>query len=260
MKLWEPVEIKREKEYHWRIGNVRIWCTRTDGEWMLAWEHGEDEEAESEVATTLHPKPEHLTWERYVCDKKTDNLQLVPVLQDRAVVVSSDITLKILPDSKALFFVGIPVWVRVHIGTQKDAALAEIPTQILSNTWFGDPTTGELCYSLQSRAGMEIERIPLSAHKAVCPVLLVNSSTGKLDFQKLNIHVEHLRVYAGTNRLWTNEVSIRFYGEGQPGQVEFSNKAPSFEKPLTLLTEERVPTSQSILKKSFGILRHFTNF
>jgi hypothetical protein len=259
VKLWEPVEIQRGKEYHWCMGNLRIWCTRNEKEWMLAWEHGE-EEAQTEVARTQHPKPEHLTWERYVCAHKTDKLQLVPVLQDRPVVLNSDITLKILPGNEALFFVGIPVWVRVRVGTRKDIELAEIPTQILSNTWFGDPTTGELCYSLQSRAGREIEKIPISAHKAVCPVLLMNGSTVKLDFQKLDIHVEHLRVYAGAHRLWTNEVGIRFLGDGQPVQVEFSNNAPSFEKHLTLLAEERVPTSQSILKKSIGILRHFTNF
>jgi hypothetical protein len=195
-----------------------------------------------------------------VADEKTEVLQLAPSLQDRAVVVSSDITLKILPGSNALFFVGIPVWVRVHIGARKDTELAEIPTRILSNTWFGDPTTGELCYSLKSRAGRDIGHIPASPHKAICPVRLVNSSAGKLDFQKLNIHVEHLRVFAGKTRLWTNEVSIRFFGEDQPGQVDFPSKVPQFEKPLTLLTEERVPVSQSILKKSIGILRHFKNF
>jgi hypothetical protein len=147
----------------------------------------------------------------------------------------------------------------VHIGAGKGAELSEIPTQILSNTWFGDPTTGELCYSLQSRGGRDIGHIPPSPHKAICPVLLVNSSAGKLDFQKLNIHVEHLKVFAGKIRLWTNEVSIRFFGEDQPGQVDFSSKAPQFEKPLTLLTEERVSVSQSILEKSIGILRRFKN-
>ncbi len=260
MKLWEPIKIEPEKEYHWRIGGVRIWCARTDEEWQLSWEHGEAEEDATVIATTDQPKPAHLTWERYVADEKTDELQLLPALQDRAVVVSSDITLKILPDSKALFFVGIPVWVRVHIGARKGAELSEIPTRILSNTWFGDPTTGELCYSLQSRAGRDIGHIPASPHKAICPVRLANGSAGKLDFQKLNIHVEHLRVFAGKTRLWTNEVSIRFFGEDQPGQVEFSSKTPQFEKPLALLTEERVPVSQSILKKSIGILKHFKNF
>ena len=178
MRFWEPFKIERGKEYHWQIGPLKMWLKKIEDEWLVASEQSpNDLESEEIVIANLSEKPETPEWTRFVC-AGPDTMQLLPALPDRAVVVGSEMAVKILQENSALFFVTIPVWVCVYAGDKKETMLTEIPTVSLSNTWFGDPMTGELCYSLQSRAGMDIKHIPLSPHKAVCPVLLVNSSTG----------------------------------------------------------------------------------
>ena len=81
-----------------------------------------------------------------------------------------------------------------------------------------------------------------------------------MDFQKLCLNVEHLRIYQGEKQLWTNVINITNWSEDQLNQVDFSSDVPDFEKGCELLCKERIPVDKSLLKKSFSILKYFTNF
>ncbi len=105
-----------------------------------------------------------------------------------------------------------------------------------------------------------MDELEESQQKAVCPVVVKNKSEIQLDFQKFCIHVENLKLYTGTKRLWTNEVDINFFGEDQPSRIELSQKKPQIEKDCTLICEERVPASTSLLQKSAGLFKYFTDF
>jgi hypothetical protein len=120
--------------------------------------------------------------------------------------------------------------------------------------------TGELCYSLKTKARRSIAETDTNPHKAVCPVTIDNRSTSPLDFQKFSVPVDSLKVYAGVKTLWTNEVKIIFHGENQPSRVEFSGKKPSVENDCTLLSAERIPMDRTLLKKSVSIFKYFTSF
>ena len=260
MKLWEPLTIKRDKDHYWQIGPLKIWLKKIKDEWLIAYEQSpRDLESTDITIAELREKPDTATWNRYVCESP-DSMQLLPTLQDRAVVVGSEMPVKILPGNSALFIVRIPVWVRIYAGEKKETMLTEIPTVHLSNTWFGDPMTGELCYSLTTTARRSIEEADHNPHRAICPVRIRNSSTSSLDFQKLSIHVEHLKVYAGKETLWTNEVKITFFGEDQPNKIDFSDKKPDLEKDCVLLSKERTPVDRSLLKKSVSFFKYFTSF
>lgn len=260
MKLWEPLKIKRSRDYHWRIGPLKIWLKKSEDEWLIASEQSPDDlEGEEIVIAKISEKPETPEWTRFVC-AGPDTMQLLPALPDRAIVVGSEMAVKILHKNSALFFVRIPVWVRIYASDKKDTMLTEIPTVSLSNTWFGDPMTGELCYSLTTKARRSIGESDINPHRAICPVKITNISANPLDFKKLSIHVEHLKVYAGQNSLWANEVQITFIGEDQPSKINFSNKKPTVEEGCKLLSEERTPIDRSLLKKSVSIFKYFTSF
>ena len=260
MKLWEPVFLERDIEYYWRIGPLSFWMRHSEDEWLVASEsQSTDADSEEVEVSAKRNKPEGLEWTRFVFSEESGTVQLVPALQDKAIVVGSEMEVKILPGNRALFFVSIPVWTRVLVGEKKKSCtLTEIPTVKLSNTWFGDPMTGELGYSLTTRARRTIDDSAISIYRAICPVTMKNSSPSALDFQKLCIHVEHLKVYKGKQRLWTNEVRITYVGEAQPSRIELSDKKPNFEEGCTLLCGERIPVNKSILKKSVSIFKYFT--
>lgn len=259
MKLWEPFKIERGKDYFWKIGPLKIWLKRIEDEWIIASEQTTDNlEDKDIVISKMSKKSEPSDWSRFIY-AGSDIVQLLPGLPDRAVVMGSEMVVKILQENSALFFVSVPVWIRVYVGEKKDKILTEIPTELLSNTWFGDPMTGELCYSLITKARRSIEESESGFHRAICPVKIFNKSSNTFDFQKFSIHVEHLKIYSGKKVLWTNEVEITYLGEDQPSKIEFSKKKPVIEKDCVLLSEERTPVDQSLIKKSVSFLKDFTS-
>jgi hypothetical protein len=248
-------------DYHWEIGSLKLWIRRTEIEWLVAYEHQPgDLYADKQVVAEKGQKPEDLVWNRFVYEDPSCIMQLMPALHDRAVVISSETPIRMLPGNSALFFVSIPIWVRIYAGESKKAMLIEVPTITLSNTWFGDPMNGELCYSLSTHARRNVEDLEASPQRAVCPLHVRNNWTEQLDFQMMAVHVEHLKIFKGPDQLWTNEVYINFLNKDQLSQVNFSENEPSVIQGCELMAEERVPFDKSILKKSIGFLRSFTNF
>ena len=261
MTLWEPIKLKCEMDYLWEIGSLKLWVKKTEIEWLVAYEHQPGElYAGKQVAAQKVQKPEDLVWNRFVYEDPSCIIQLMPALHDRAVVISSETPIRMLPGNSALFFVSIPIWVRIYTGESKKAMLIEIPTITLSNTWFGDPMNGELCYSLSTHARRKVEDLEASPQRAVCPFYVRNKSTEQLEFQMMAVHVEHLKIYKDSDRLWTNEVYINFLSNDQLSQVNYSEKEPSIIQGCELMAEERVPLDNSIIKKSIGFLRSFSNF
>ena len=76
---------------------------------------------------------------------------------------------------------------RVSVGKTKPFVLKEEPTVVLSNTWFGDPMGGELCYALRTSARRSFDTLRKRPNRAICSVLIKNAFSTPLDFQRLCI-------------------------------------------------------------------------
>ena len=74
------------------------------------------------------------------------------------------------------------------------------------------------------------------------------------------MRVEHLNVYRGRERLWTNELNVRFQGDEHSSQVTIGKEAPEFAENLVKVCEAREPVDKTILKQSFSFLRSLTGF
>ncbi len=257
---WEALDVEPETDCFWSVGGLRLWVRKAGDEWFIASEQDAGEEERPAPAEDERlEKPEDIPWIRYIVSEDTSRLRMLPCMPDRAAVVGSDTLVNILPQSGGLFYVGVPIWVRVVIGKKEKVVLAEFPSTVLSNTWFGDPMSGELCYSLRSRARRALGELETSFHRAVCPVRVFNRSPRQVDFQKMCVHVERLRVYKSPGRLWTNEVRIEIVGEDQSSQISFSRKAPEIERGCVLLTGERISSERGLLYKGVSILKSFTS-
>jgi hypothetical protein len=259
MTLWDPIELERNKSYSWRIGPLRLWIRNNGTEWLESHLYTPEKEEEERLAVAqTAEKPPQTEWSRLICGECSNKLRILPLLPDRPVVVGSSTVLKVLPDCSARFFVMIPLWLSLQVGEADRTTLMEIPSVVLSNTWFGGLTIGELCYSLKTTAHMTLDGVAPPPHVLVCPVHLNNTAGTPLDFQKLCIHVEHLKVYSNDSRLWTNEVNITYEGVNLLSSVKYSDTAPAFEENCRLVSNERVPAEKNIFRKSFSFLRYFT--
>jgi hypothetical protein len=259
-ELWQPHHIEQGQCLEAQVGPLKLWLRRNVDEVHIAVKHSTDSE---DFTKTVAPKvlsgqePDGLDWGRWVYDKCKE-IVLRPVTPDRPVVIRPEVPLRIPPGQEALFFVSIPLWIRILVGDGEKIQLCEKPSVKLSNIWFGDPMSGDLCYSLRSRARREIADPQVEPHRAVCPVTIRNEAISQVEIERFCLHVAHLGVYSGASRLWTNGVQINFKGEDEISLLDYSKKAPTYETINKVLSEPRTPVKKSLLKRSFGNLGLFS--
>jgi hypothetical protein len=165
----------------------------------------------------------------------------------------------LLPGHSALFYVSFPIWVAVRVGDGDGLTLREEATVALSSTWFGDPTSGELCYSLRTRARRSLAEGDERVHRAVCPVLVTNAAEEQVDLARLCIRSEHLTLYEGLDQLWTNRVRARFRGAREESQVDYDDRPPEECGAASALTMPRVVPQSGLLRKSVATLDFLTS-
>jgi len=222
-------------------------------------------DTDSEAARGANPPrpvdgevPEDAAWRRWVVGRDPGEFRLLPVMPDRPVVARPDTPIEILPGQEAVFFVSIPVFVRVVAGEGKGATVCEEPTVILSNTWFGEPVGGELCYSLQTRARREASDGDALVHRAVCAIRASNASAEPLSFERLCIRAPHLKTFDSESQLWTNGVRVTFRGEDHGSHVDYDEDPLRDRGVGELLSEPRDPVTRGLIRRSFVSLRSLT--
>jgi hypothetical protein len=262
MNIWDEFQIENGEMINWKIGSLYLWMEHRDEEYLISHAYSEEDTHVLSSTQVKVPEdvPEDLSWNRYIVKDPSTKFQLMPALPDRAVVVSPEFPIKLAPNSDVVFYMSIPIWVQIIAGNKKKVLFIEIPSLVLSNTWFGDAMTGELCYALTTRALRKVEDHGELRHRIICPVRILNRGSEPLDFQSLCVHVEHLRVFCGAEHLWSNEVSIIYRGDEQPSEVRYEAYIPNYEKECVILSSERVASQKSIISKSFSLIKSFATF
>jgi hypothetical protein len=258
---WQARVLKPETCYHLSFGPLRLWLRQEGREWYVAREYRPNQSGGGLLeALPGRAWPPDVSWQRWVIGEADAPVRLRPELPDRPVVVRPEQPLRLSAGSQVRVFVAIPIYVSILVGGAKPITLTTLATRILSNTWFGESASGELCYALISPAVMNADGLAAGAHEALCPVTILNRSAGELDFQRICIRVEHLGIYRGVSRLWTNGMRVEYRGEPGVGQVTISGKVPQFEEVKEKLTEARRPMSKTLMTKSFHLLKSLTGF
>jgi hypothetical protein len=257
--IWEELEIAQKECVLWRFPRREIYVERIDIEWhVLCLPSGEDGPAATRTFIERAGKPASSAW-RHVLSRQESPVQPVPVLPDRPVVVRPDRPLTLLPGESALFFLELPILFRLTLSGARTAQIFEEPIVVLSNTWFGDPVNGELCYSLATRLHQGIESVDPRPYYALCPVLIDNESDMDLAFDKFCLHAENLSVFKGATRLWTNRLNVIFKGTEQTTQIQIIDTPPDFEPDVRLASEAREQAASWNIRKTFGMLKYFTD-
>jgi hypothetical protein len=256
--VWDEVEIPQRRCAVWRFAPRSIWVERVANEWHAL--STPDGRGSGEAAfVDRAEKPMSSLWRHYLHTVDVP-VQPAPVLPDRPVVVRPDRALTLLPGETAQFFVEIPVWFRLSCADSRRTRIFEEPICQLSQTWFGDPITGELCYGLATRLHQGLNSIEPWAHLAVCPLSITNDSETDLAFEKICMHAENLNVFRGRTRLWADRLNVMFRGPEQATQIEIVHEAPDFEEGLALAAAARQPSAGWNIRKTFGMLKSFADF
>lgn len=257
--LWTPAELPEHDCLFWQAGPLELWLRRRGVEWCVAVRRHEGEPVPTDARGGVPAiPPEDLEWVRWAVGPERSEAVIRPRLPDRPVVVRPESPVFIPSGQRISFFVSIPLWLGIAVGQHAEDDLVRHPTVVLSDTWFGDPMDGRLCYSLRTTARQSIRDFVPTFHRAISPVNLTNESKQTLEFRRFCLAVKHLDVYEGHDRLFANSVHVTYRGEDHDGVVRYSDKAPSLDGLGVKLSAAPEPAHASLIQRTIDRLGWFS--
>ena len=248
--IWKSYEVQNDELYSWKIGDLKLWCKCATNEIQIAYRHFVINESENQIEP-----PEDIVWSRWALKNNHPKIQLNPVFPDRSVVVKPESSFRIKINAQARIYVRVPIWLQINLIKQKPIHLIDIPTVILSNTWFGTFFEGELCYWISSGVRQQVEPDLTRPYSAVCPIQLINKSEEDLLVEKICLRVHNLSLFFDNVQLWSDEIKILYKGRNDISQIKATGTPPHESPMAVLLTAPRRPVKKSITAKTFASLK-----
>lgn len=217
MKLYSVYDVEDDITHYWKTGYLNLWIKKQSTEWLIACSH--DKEKEPSLIFKQSEKPEDPEWTRIISQHNSSRLSFKPSMPDRPVIVQSPEEVRVLERQKSEITVSIPLNLRIYSITEKDEneqLLFELPTEIMSKTWFGELLTGMLAYSLNTSISVNNNTL-LTDNYASCKILINNTSKIPFQFRKLSIPVNSMNIYSSgieeDNSLFIDSIIIEFADE-----------------------------------------------
>ncbi len=180
-------------------------------------------------------------------------LNLVPRCPPRNIVARPARDLYLPAATSMTVFIGYPAWVQVT--TQNDVVVADLATELMSETWLGPNTReGELAFATQTQARLSRENLPPSAHIIRVPVQINNTSRNRLNISRLSIPAPELPTYKSNDQLWAAPVSIVCQEDLSQARVEIGSEAPAYLKDAEQISEARVKDHDDTVQRAIGFL------
>lgn len=240
-----------------------VFIRRTEDECLLADSESKAEGSRDNSVSEAESPPDELNWRRFIVSPDFTRVAVRSVLPDRPLVARPADPVSLPPGHHTTFFVSIPVWFRVealHPGGET-LFLQDIPSLVLSKSWFGQPDSGEPCYALKTRARHKLADLTDSLNRAVCFIKLVNHSAEMLQIERLCLRVPNLALYLAENGLlWCGDVRIDFSGSNNPMTVKHGKEPPAHAADPRLTSLPHSPEERTFREKLSGHVKSFVNF
>jgi hypothetical protein len=187
---------------------------------------------------------------------KSNTIFITPSLPDKPLVFKGS-KLHVSPGQKLAFFLKIPMAVQVYFSKiQPENLLKEFPVQRLSDTWFGEPFSGEPAFSLGSEFSLSMEKIEPTVFETICPVSIYNNSPGVLEVERLIIRVENLAIYRNEGKLITSQVVIEYKGKDSISSASYHFSKNIQGEKAEILQKPKAESSKSLLKINFHFIKN----
>ncbi|NIR52930.1 DUF432 domain-containing protein [candidate division KSB1 bacterium] len=255
--LWGQHTISGTEFKLWDFGPLRLWCKQNANEVWIGYQHGDFREPHE--TDELSP-PEALSWSRWAFNRAVEKLRFVPIFPDKSVVVKPEHPFRIVQKAEARIYVRVPIWVRIEPWRKRDVGIVEVPTLVLSKTWFGTFKAGELCYWISSDARRDITPDYARPFLAICPVQIINSADMELFVEKLALRVRRFSIFNLKGQLWSDEVTVSYRGKENVSQISLSGKAPPEAEEGELVGPPRDLDKKGFAAKTFTSLRDLPGF
>ncbi len=243
---WGPHDLAPGTSLDLALGTLRCRVHRGRLEWEVEYRYDQDR--------FVRESGDETSRVRFTAGSGVSGVVVVPSLADRSVVASPVDPIRIPPGAAATLYVSTPVWVRIETAAGGDV-LADLPAQILSDTWFGpDTRVGELAYANETQARMDVDRLPLRPDRVTTPVTLTNAGGEVLAVEHVNLPTPELSVYEASGRLWTQGVRITTHGAGDSGELRLSDGPPSHLSGAELRQGPRRQASRESVTRALSML------
>ncbi len=225
-----------------RVGDLTL-RDRFDGrDYWLAHAHGEPGEQREKAER----------WMRWPLNTEFEAVSLSPLFPDRPLVLETETPLCLSPGSETRIYARCPLWARVELLGRKSLPVCELPSVVLSNTWFGAFTDGVLGYWVSSRTRTEVRPDPERPWLAVCPVWIRNRSDEELKIERLCLRGEHLSLFAAAGQLWADETQVVFRGPDNISRLDYAGKAPAEAGAATRIAPPRARPEEGFAARTFA--------
>jgi hypothetical protein len=205
---------------------------------------------------------EDADWSRWALRDEPRHLRITPVFPDRSLVVKPEFPFTLLRRARARVYMRVPVWVRVEAveeARSKALLLTEIPTEVLSETWWGDFLEGEIAYWLTTKARRGLRPDHFEPHLVMSTLQLSNLSEDDLRVEKLSLRVEHLSIYQKDGWLWAEEVRVDYHGDAEGSEIHMDDAPPEEAEGATEISPPRFQ-AKSLSARTFARLRALSGF
>jgi hypothetical protein len=256
--MWKKHTIESNTVYKLTLGELRVLAKKQAKEWLLK----SDLDNESDECE-FQKSEEQLVFAdcKVFSADKSSSLFILPALPDKPVVVKPEKEFKLLPKTSVQLLIGLPVWVQFyHSSVKKEHLILDTASKVLSKTWLGEPDSGMIAYSLKIKAGEVLSSGQTIENHIMCPVKISNNSNTVLDFQRFLLHTDQLTIYSVENKLYTNNVHVKFKGEGIVSDLNFSSHKPDALENAKKIAEPRNPEKRGALKRSFFFIKSLTQY
>lgn len=195
-------------------------------------------------------------WDRWSIDDASTVLAR-PAPPDRLLVVSHEHPFHLPGRRQARVFVRVPLFAQIVVRTQgaEDLVVLDMPSLVLSDTWWGTVQEGELAYWLSTKARAALTPDLFVPHLAVCPIHLENQSDEALPVDKFAVRSIHLSLFEKDGRTWTDEVRVRYVAAAEGSEIRMAGEPPVEEPGAERLSEPRVPIRRGLQARTFDRLK-----
>jgi hypothetical protein len=233
---------------HFDIGCIRLSATRKMEGWHLL---TSDNCPDDDVFLTSES-----SLDDYFQTGKSNSLIIVPAMPAKPLVFKGS-GLFVLPGQKITIFLKIPLAFQVYFSKiQPENLLKEITYKRLSDTWFGEPDSGEPAFALGSEFYLNIDEIKITDLEAICPVIIENNSATILNLQRLLIRDENVTLYKNNEKIVTSVVHVEFKGNDVASSVDYRYSKEYNGEKQEVLAKPRNNSGKGLLHMNFHFIRN----